>query len=247
MALASSADAVCDLSVVILNWNTCELLRKCLQSLVCNEESVHYEVIVVDNASEDGSRQMVQQEFPQVHLIVNPRNMGFGAGNNVAIAFTRGRYVLFLNSDTRVTAGALSPLVQYADRHQDVGIMGPKLLNEDGSLQYSCRRYPNLGAGLFRNTLLGRLFPNNRYATDYLMQDWDHASIRDVDWVSGAAMMVRKHLLTQLGGFDEAFFMYCEDVDLCWRATHTPLPEEVRELWGERLVPLGGLCTIQDR
>ena len=107
-------------------------------------------------------------------------------------------------------------------RNPDIGILGPKLLNADGTLQYSCRRYPNLATGFFRNTPLGRLFPKNRFTADYLMQDWDHATPRDVDWVSGAALMIRRSLLDQIGGFDEDYYMYCEDVDLCWRANHAP-------------------------
>jgi GT2 family glycosyltransferase len=211
-----------DLSVVILNWNTRRDLEKCLRSLECPQPGIAFEIVVVDNASDDRSREMVRDLFPQARLIVNPRNLGFGAGNNVAIPQTTGRYVLFLNSDTLVQEGALAAMVHHADANPDIGILGPKLLNADGSLQYSCRRYPNLGTGFFRNTPLGRLFPHNRFASDYLMQDWDHATPRDVDWVSGAALMIRRTLLDRIGGFDDAFFMYCEDVDLCWRANHTP-------------------------
>ncbi|HZT43833.1 MAG TPA: glycosyltransferase family 2 protein [Chthonomonadaceae bacterium] len=209
-----------DISVIILNWNTAALLEKCLHSLYCPQPDLAMEVLVVDNASEDGSAAMVRRRFPQARLIVNKRNLGFGAGNNVAIPQTRGRYVLFLNSDTVVTPGALVTMVRCADSQPDIGILGPKLLNSDGSLQYSCRHYPTLGAGFFRNTPLGRLFPKNRFATDYLMQDWDHTTQRDVDWVSGAALMIRREVLDQIGGFDEDFYFYCEDVDLCWRASH---------------------------
>jgi GT2 family glycosyltransferase len=213
-----------DLSVVILNWNTCALLEKCLRSLVCPQRGIDVEIIVVDNASGDNSRDMVRREFPQVKLITNRKNVGFGAGNNVAVPQSSGRYVLFLNSDTVVMDGALAAMVRYADANPDIGVLGPKLLNGDGSLQYSCRRYPNLATGFFRNTPLGRLFPNNRFATDYLLQDWDHATPRDVDWVSGAALMMRRELIDQIGAFDEDYYMYCEDVDLCWRANHAPHP-----------------------
>ncbi len=209
-----------DVSVVILNWNTRGLLEKCLRSLECPQPGLAYEVVVVDNASSDDSREMTRAAFPNVRLIANVRNLGFGAGNNVAIPRTTGRYILFLNSDTIVHEGALTTLIHFADSRTDIGIAGPKLLNGDGTLQYSCRRYPNLGTGFFRNTPLGRLFPNNKFATDYLLQNWDHATPRDVDWVSGAALLIRRALIEQIGGFDEDYFMYCEDVDLCWRANH---------------------------
>lgn len=212
-----------DLSVIILNWNTQDLLEKCLRSLEAPQPGLDFEVIVVDNASEDRSREMVRELFPEVRLLGNPMNIGFGAGNNTALPYAVGRYVLFLNSDTVVLEGALAALAGYADAHPDIGILGPKLLNADGSLQYSCRRYPNLGTGFFRNTPLGRLFPKNRFNTDYLMTDWDHATPREVEWVSGAALMMRRTLLDEIGSFDEAFYMYCEDVDLCWRVNHTPL------------------------
>jgi GT2 family glycosyltransferase len=157
---------------------------------------------------------------------VNSTNIGFGAGNNTAVPFATGRYLLFLNSDTIVTDGALSRMVAFADASEDIGVVGPKLLNADGSLQYSCRRYPNLGAGFFRSTPLGRLFPNNRFAGDYLMTDWDHATPRDVDWVSGAALMIRRALVDKIGCFDEDFYMYCEDVDLCRRVNQAALSDD---------------------
>ncbi len=214
-----------DLSVVILNWNTQDLLAQSLKSLEAQADDIEFEIIVVDNASKDNSREMVTQQFPNVKLLVNPVNVGFGAGNNSALPYVSGRYVLFLNSDTVVTDCALAKLIQYADLNPDIGVIGPKLLNGDGSLQYSCRSYPNLATGFFRNTPLGRLLPQNRFTSDYLLKDWDHATPRDVDWLSGAALMIRKSVVDQIGCFDEDFFMYCEDVDLCWRTNHTPLPE----------------------
>ena len=210
-----------DVSIVILSWNTRELLANCLQSIADDPLAPSHEVIVVDNASEDGSREMVRDRFPDVRLLVNPVNLGFGAGNNTAIPVAQGRYVLFLNSDTLVHAGALAGLVAYADARPAVGIVGPKLLNDDGSLQYSCRRYPTLGAGFFRNTPLGRLFPKNRFASDYLMQEWPHQESIDVDWVSGAALMIRREVLDETKGFDEDFYFYCEDLELCWRVNHS--------------------------
>lgn len=191
--------------------------RACLESIRKQTFRHDIEVIVADNASSDGSRKMLAEEFPDVRVVAHSTNLGFCAGNNRAVPATSGRYVLFLNSDTIVTEGAFDAMIDFADAHPEVGIVGPKLLNEDGSLQYSCRRFPNLGAGFFRNTPLGRLFPKNRFTQDYLMTDWDHASVRDVDWVSGAALMIRRDALEKTGGFDESFFMYCEDVDLCYR------------------------------
>ncbi len=213
-----------DLSVIILNWNTCALLEQSLHSLRRPQEGITFEVLVVDNASSDNSREMVREKFPEMRLHTNPRNIGFGSGNNTGAKIAHGRYLLFLNSDTVVEENALAKMVHYGDENPNIGILGPKLLNEDGSLQYSCRRYPNLLTGVFRNTPLGKLFPSNRFAADYLMQEYDHETPRDVDWVSGAALCLRRTLYEEIGAFDDDYFMYCEDVDLCWRANHTPLP-----------------------
>ena len=208
-----------DIAVIIVNWNAREDLRRCLESLYTEPKpQVAYEVWVVDNASEDGSAGMVAAEFPQVQLIVNTDNAGFSKANNQAIAQTGSRYVFLLNSDAFIHPGALEQLVAYADAHPQAGIVGPKVLNVNGSVQFSCRRFPSLGAGFFRNTYLGRLFPHNKFARDYLMVSFDHAEDRAVDWVSGCAMLIRRDLLQKIGVLDERFYMYCEDVDLCQRA-----------------------------
>lgn len=223
-----------DIAVIIVNWNAREDLRVCLQSLERDTSpTISLSIWVVDNASTDGSVEMVQAEFPWVRQIVNAENLGFSAANNQAIAQSNraggSRYVFLLNSDAAIHSGALETLIAWADEHPQTGIIGPKVLNPDGSLQSSCRRFPTLGAGFFRNTYLGRLFPNNKPALDYLMAEFDHAHVKEVDWVSGCAMLIRREMIEQIGTLDERFYMYCEDVDLCerawrfdWRVVYVP-------------------------
>ncbi len=210
-----------DLSVTICSWNTVDDLRACLESLEAERETLppsRLEVVVVDNASADGSPDMVEAEFPWVRLLRQTENLGFTGGHNLAIAHRQGRHVALLNSDTVVHPGAIATLYAALEGSTDVGVIGPKLLNPDGSLQYSCRRFPNPVAAAFRNTLLGRLFPDNPFVRDYLMKDFDHGQTRDVDWVSGAALFIHERAVERLGGLDPAFFMYCEDTDYCRRA-----------------------------
>lgn len=207
----------CDLSVVIVNWNTCEELEGCLRSLEGGGLD-RTETIVVDNASSDKSVDMVRRKFASVQLIQNAANLGFARAANQGIAASSGKYVLLLNPDTVTALGSLSKLVEFGNDNPKVGIFGPKILYPDGSLQYSCRRFPTLQAGLFRNSILGRFFPRNAYTRDYLMVEWDHGETRDVDWVSGAAAVIRRELLEDIGLLDERFFMYCEDVDIAYRA-----------------------------
>ena len=160
---------------------------------------------------------MVEREFPWVRLERMSSNLGFTGGHNHALGIRKGYHALPLNSDTVVHPGAIASLLTFADENPDFGIIGPKLLNPDGTLQYSCRRFPNPTAALFRNTPLGKLFPNNPFTRDYLMQEWDHNSTKQVDWVSGAAFLVRGDVIEKVGAFDPAYFMFCEDVDWCWR------------------------------
>lgn len=210
------------LSVVIVSWNVSEDLRECLRSLLdfrlqgLGTDEV--EVIVVDNASTDETVKVVRKEFPQVKLIVNSENLGYTKANNIGIRESQGKYILLLNPDTVVMPGALKSLIECANSHPDAGIIGAKLLNPDGTVQRSARSFPDLGAGLFRNTLLGRFFPNNPFVRRYLMMDFDYDQVREVDWVSGAAMLIRRELIEAISGLDERFWAYCEDVDICWRA-----------------------------
>ena len=209
-----------DVTVSTVSWNTRDELRGCLESVLSQDGSVSFEVMVVDNASSDGSAEMIRSDFAdRVTLIQNSENVGFGAAHNQSIKLSRGRYVLLFNPDCRMlSSDVLRKMVGFMDENRDVGAIGPKMVNRDGSLQYSARRFPTMLAATFRHTLFGRLFPNNRFVRDYMMTDWDHGEVRDVDWLSGAALMIRKETVEQIGALDERFFMYCEDVDWCRRA-----------------------------
>lgn len=222
-----------DLSVIICSWNTRDDLKVCLESLEQARTEGSFEVIVVENNSEDDSAQMVSNEFPWVRLMVQAHNLGFTGGNNVALDARRGRHAFLLNSDAYVHPGAIGSVLEAISKHPEVGILGPKVLNPDGSLQMSCRRFPNPIAAMFRSTIFGRIFPNNRYVREYLMADFAHDESRTVDWVSGCAMLLTERLIDTIGTFDPAYFMFCEDVDICWRAWKTGF--EVR-YWPQAVV-----------
>lgn len=207
-----------ELSITICSWNTHDDLQDCLRSLEALRDEASFEVLVIDNNSEDASADMVAQEFPWVRLYAMQQNLGFTGGHNFAIEQRCAPDALLLNSDTVVHPGALRCLIDYVRTHPDTGIVGPKLLNPDGSLQFSCRHFPNPAAALFRNTFLGRLFPNNPYTREYLMSDWGHDQAKEVDWVSGAAFVATQAFLEKVGPMDPQFFMFCEDVDWCFRA-----------------------------
>jgi N-acetylglucosaminyl-diphospho-decaprenol L-rhamnosyltransferase len=207
-----------DLSVVILNYNAAPHVRACLASLPAGCEGLTYETIVVDNASPRPGIEAAVASFPDVHLIRRRRNVGFSAGINIGIRTARGGAILILNPDTRLAPGAATTMLRYLRAHPDAGIVGPRMLNDDGSLQLSCRRFPDFSAALFnRNSLLTRLLPGNRYSTRYLMTDVDHSRVSDVDWLSGAAMLLNRAALDRVGAFDERYFFTIEDVDLCRR------------------------------
>ena len=214
-----------DLSVCLVSWRTWEDLRACLLSLG-EQPGLSLEIVVVDNASGDGTVERLREAFPQARVVANETNRGFAAACNQGLALASGRYRLLLNPDTWVPPGGLAELVAWADQHPRAGLVGPQLRYPDGRLQYSCRHFPTLTAGLLRNTLLGRLFPHAASVSDYLMADWDHAQARKVDWVSGAAMLIRRELYEQIGPLDEGFFWGSEDVDYCWRA-----PQAGWEVW----------------
>ncbi|HMB69017.1 MAG TPA: glycosyltransferase, partial [bacterium] len=206
-----------EVSIAIVSYNTSDLLRRCLATISESGTSRPYEVIVVDNASSDGSPQMVEREFPQARVLANGENCGYSRAVNQAIREARGRYVLVLNPDIEVIPGAIDVLAAHLDAHSETGIAGGKLLNPDGTLQYSCRTFYTFSTLLHRRTPVGKLFPNSRVVRDHLMMDWDHESEREVDWMLGACLMVRTDAIRDVGLMDERFFMYFEDVDWCYR------------------------------
>ncbi len=201
-----------DLSVIILNYNTKDLLKTCLQSVFNSITSYDMEVIVADNGSTDGSVEMLRQQFPKVKILENGRNLGFAGGNNPAIKIAQGRHILLLNSDTEVRPDTFDLCLKYLDQHADVGILGCKVLLPNGKLhQASRRRFPNPA-----NAFL-RLFGLREYS-DYNYQNISIDQEMEVDSVVGAFLMIRKTVVDKIGLLDESFFMYGEDLDWCWRA-----------------------------
>jgi len=177
------------------------------------------EIIVVDNASGDGSTGLIRAGFPGVKIISNSRNLGYAKACNQGIKEAKGRYVFILNPDTELSGGSLEEVVRFMDENLHIGILGPKLLDKNGKTEFSCRAFPSYSAAFFsRHSLLTRMFPRGKYANRYLKTNCPHDVIQEVDWVSGAAMVISKDCLSRIGSFDEEFFMYCEDVDICRRA-----------------------------
>lgn len=198
-----------DLSIVILSYNTRNILLDCLKSIIRNVKKLNYELIVVDNASSDNSANSVEKDFPQVKLIRSPKNLGFAAGNNLGVKKTKGKYLLFLNSDTLLKEGSLEGLVNYMEKHPEVGAIGPKLLNEDGTSQGSAGAFPSL------KVVLLMLFKEH-FGGSKLVRT-SYSDICEVDWLMGSALLIRKDVFLQVGGFDENIFMYYDEVELCYR------------------------------
>lgn len=211
-------------SVVILNYNTRELLRDAIRSVIAASTLQAVELYVVDNASQDGSANMVAVEFPQVHLIRAPHNGGFAYGNNLALARilqappADDHYIMLLNPDATVAPDALDLLVTYAKQHPEVGAVGPRVMLPDGSLDVACRRsFPTPEVSFYRMTGLARLFPHSRRFGRYNLTYLDDGEESEVDSLVGAAMLVRDRVVREVGLLDEAFFMYGEDLDWCFR------------------------------
>ena len=202
------------IAVVIVNYNTRDYLRECLGAVLLEAP---YQVVVVDNASSDGSVEMVRACYPSVKLHENVLNRGYGAAANQGIADCTAEYVLLLNSDTLVHAGALHALAAYLDQHPDVAIVGPRLVNPDGTLQLSCYPFPGTFKWFLHYEVSGQLIRRVPILRDYQRRTWPHTKAQPVPWVMGAALTIRREAFEAVGGFDESFFMYCEETDLCYR------------------------------
>jgi len=206
-----------EISIVILNYKMKGLVKNCLKSILESKISVPYEIIVVDNDSCDGVGAMIKEKFSAVKFIQTGNNLGMGAGNNAGIRAASGRYVLIMNPDIFVYADSIQSMYDYIKVRSDVGLVAPRLLNPDQSLQYSCYRWYNYLTPLYRRTFLGRFNFAQKDIARFLMQDWDHATTREVDWIQGSCWLVPKKVFDEVGVFDEDFFMYFEDTDLCHR------------------------------
>jgi len=207
-----------DVSIVIVSFNGRDHLRRCLASVYGHTSGVEFEVTVVDNASGDGTPEMVVAEFPQATLIRRSENAGFAYAVNQGIAVARGDSFLILNPDAELLNNAVPPLLHELARQPDIGVLAPKLEDADGSLQLSCRAFPGFRTALFnRYSLLTRLFGRNRFSKRYLMTDFDHSETADIDWASAACWAVTRQAFEKVGPLDESYFWTIEDVDYCQR------------------------------
>jgi len=204
-----------ELSVVVLSWNTREILRACLSALERDALGAAREVIVVDNGSADGSAQMVARDFPSVRLLCNPENRLYAEANNQGARMATGRYLCLLNSDTEVRPGALARLVQFLEHEPAYAAVAPKLVNPDGSVQRACRRFPTLLEPLLESTTLGAFPPGSWFSWWSTMGDFDHQRSRDVAQPPGACLLMRTAEYLALGGLDPSLSLFFNDVDLC--------------------------------
>lgn len=202
-----------DLTISIVSWNSKDQLRECLQSIKRNVDGITFEVIVVDNDSNDGSSDLMKSDFPEFRLIENDSNAGFARANNQSLKIAKGRYFMLLNTDTIVLPGAIKKMVDFMDNNPQAGALGPRLIWPDGSLQGHCRVFPNLFNSFLSLFSLDGLFPSKSWRMTW----WDHNDLREVDQPMGACLLVRKKAIDQAGELDERFFVYYEDVDWCMR------------------------------
>jgi hypothetical protein len=202
------------MSVVIVSWNVREHLRRCLESIKAQTHDLDYEVIVVDNASADGSAEMVAKDFPWVKLIASNRNLGFGTANNRGAELTSGEVLFFLNDDTVLGENTLKLVYDKVIGDPTIGVLGTRLTNPDGSHQDSVRRYPRLADHLLLLLKLHNFFPNLGPVRRYFARDFDYSKEQEVDQVMGASMVMRRDVFLAAGGFDERFFVWYEEVDL---------------------------------
>jgi len=222
------------LLIALVNYKTTDPLITCLDALKNQDIEADYRIVVVDNFSQDGGVERLRRDYPDVTVIANKSNNGYASAVNQAIRAFDSDYILLLNPDIEVKPGAINAMLRFMNDTSDAGIVGGKLLNPDGTLQYSCRTFYTMPTIIMRRTFLGKLFPNSKILTRHLMSDWDHNSIRDVDWMLGACLLIRRSALQDVGLMDERFFLYFEDVDWCyrmkkggWRVCYLPEAEMV--------------------
>lgn len=213
-----SASHPIDVSIIIVNYNVKHFADQCLRSIFASQNEIRYEVLLVDNSSSDGSVEYLQSRHPNVEYIVNDKNVGFGRANNIALKRAQGRYLLILNPDTILGEDSLSAMIEYMDAHPKAGAMGPKILTRDGSFDISSKRgFPTPWVAFCRLSGLGRIFPRSKLFGKYNLLYLDPDKSAEVDSLAGSCMLVKQEVYEEVGGFDEDFFMYGEDIDWCYR------------------------------
>lgn len=205
------------LSLIILNYKSEGLTRYCIRNIIQSNFNTDYEIIVIDNASPIGGIKKLKAEFSSVKFIELEQNKGFSAGNNAGIKAANGKYIMLINPDVVIVPGALEKLIEYLDKNPQVGIAGPKLLNANGTVQSSCLRFPAKFTPLFRRTPLGKTTWGKKQLSSYLMQDFDHNTNCPVEWLFGAALILKRDNLNKVGLLDEHYFLYIGDTDWCRR------------------------------
>lgn len=207
-----------DITVVIVNWKVRDLLEKNLKAILANKDGLNIEIYVVDNDSRDGTSEMIMMEFPDVKVLAMARNLGFAKANNLAIKQAKGKYIFVLNPDTQVKPGFFRSIYNYMESNPEVGIVGPRILNSDGSTQPSIRRFPDLFSHILIMLKLRNILVENKFLKNYFLTDFDYEKEQEVEQIMGAAMMIRRSVFDKIGLFDEKFFVWFEEVDFCLRA-----------------------------
>lgn len=206
-----------DISLIILNYNNSGLTRECVKNIKAHATSANIEIIVVDNSNDTQLAEILSVRYPDVRYIPLAKNVGFARGNNVGMAASHGRYIAIINYDITPLASAFDELLAYMDAHPEVGIAGPRLYNPDGSVQESCYRFHTILTPIYRRLMLGKIGFGKKHLDSFLMKDANLSEPSDVDWLLGAFLFVRREALTEVGLFDERFFLYFEDTDWCRR------------------------------
>lgn len=229
---SAMVQTVPSISVIVVSWNAKKYLEQCIQSFLNCPELNAVEIIVVDNASSDGSPEFIKQNYPGVKLICNADNLGFARANNIGIKHSQGKYLFLINSDVVVYPNCIESMVDYMERHPEIGLLGPRIVGTDHKVQRSCMGYPSLWNTFCRAVLLDGIFPHVKLFSGFLMKYWAHDSIKEVDVINGCFWSVRRRAIEEVGLLDEDFFMYAEDIDWCkrfnsagWKVVYFPLAE----------------------
>lgn len=205
-----------DLSIIIVNHNHNKYLKKNILSIISKTKSINFEIIIINNTISDNINYL-KNLYNNLIIINNEESLGYSKNNNIGIDISKGKYIAVLNPDTYLHNNVFFTLINYLDSDEKIAICGPKILNYDGSLQYTCRKFPSLISTILFRTPIRFFIKNNNYRKSHLMMDFSHEESLKVDWMLGACLLFKKSFINEIGLFDENFFLYCEDIDLCFR------------------------------